>query len=427
MAAPDHRLELRPFRGIRYNPAVVGELGRVLAPPYDVIDDRQRDELERAHPHNVVRLILPVADGAADPYVAAARLFESWLNDGVLLIDDEPALYVYQQRLGETVLQRGLLGAVRIVPLDAGVILPHERVRPGPVADRLALMRAMRGNPEPVLLLYDGGGPATAAMAQAVGEPPTLTAHTPDGVVHEVWTIRDADSLAAIDADLATRRALIADGHHRYTTYGYLRDEIRGAGIGEGPWDFGLALLVDDSVAAPRVDAIHRVIPALPFDEALSRAAKAFSVEFLPHTEVSRALEVLASAPAHSFLVSDGERFALLTDPDADDVASARPDDHTEAWWRLDASIAAVYLMDRLWSVTDGTDDVVAEHDPVTVLRSARQSGGTALFLKPAPLGDIWAVAESGDVMPRKSTLFLPKPRSGVVMRSFAADSSTRT
>ncbi|MBX5447953.1 MAG: DUF1015 domain-containing protein [Acidothermus cellulolyticus] len=419
-----HRLELRPFRGIRYDAARVGDIGRVLAPPYDVIDDDQRRALEAAHPYNVVRLILPRADGDADAYTHAANLLQSWLDRGVLTIDETPSLYVYQQRRAGTVLQRGILGAVTILPLDAGVILPHERVRPGPVADRLALMRAMQGNPEPVLLLYEGGGATSDIVTAVVGTPPLQCADTPDGISHELWAIQDADQLSAISADLTTRRALIADGHHRYTTYGYLRDEMHAAGKGSGPWDAGLALLVDQAAAMPHVEAIHRIIPALAFNDAVQQAAKGFHVHPLDDgTELPEALRTLAERPGPAFLISDGETFALLSDPDANELDAARPAEHGAAWWRLDAAIAAVFLMDRLWSVADGTDEVLAEHDAEAALRFVRRNGGTALFLKAPPLADIWAVARSGDVMPRKSTLFLPKPRSGIVLRTFAADS----
>ncbi|MGH3264499.1 MAG: DUF1015 domain-containing protein, partial [Trebonia sp.] len=246
-------LRLMPFRAVRYAGAG-DELARVIAPPYDVIDEEQRRALEARDAHNVVRLILPrspdeltdrespatrnpaagssasgpsATDTATDKYAAAAATFDRWLSEGVLLVDDEPALYVYQQRRDTTILQRGLFGAVVVQPLDSGVILPHENVRPGPVEDRLSLMRAMRGNPEPIFLLYDGGGRATAISGETVARPPIAATRTDDGVTHELWAITNAADLAAIADDLAARHAMIADGHHRYTTYGYLRDELR--------------------------------------------------------------------------------------------------------------------------------------------------------------------------------------------------------
>jgi uncharacterized protein (DUF1015 family) len=421
-ASPTGTLQLLPFRAVRYNPSV-SDLAAVIAPPYDVIDDDEQAALEAADPHNVVRLILPREPGVpgVDRYAAAAHTFEQWLDDETLLVDDSPALYVYQQTRAGVVLQRGLLGAVVMQPLDGGVILPHENVRTGPVEDRLALMRAMRANPEPIFLLYDGGGAATASSASAVTRLPIALAVTSDGITHELWPITDPRELEAIAADLAPRQAMIADGHHRYTTYGYLRDELHAAGKGAGPWDAGLTLLVDASVATPDIRAIHRVVPNLSLEQALAAAADAFRVVHLdPGVDnVDDALAVLGEHDSPAFLLADGRSFALLLDPHADRLAAVKPVDRTPAWWALDASIASVFVMDSLLGVSDAAGQVEAEHDPAAALRLAQRDGGIALFLKPAPLAGIVAVAEAGDAMPRKSTLFLPKPRSGVAMRAF--------
>jgi uncharacterized protein (DUF1015 family) len=415
-------LQLLPFRAVRYNPSV-SDLAAVVAPPYDVIDDAEQAALEFTDPHNVVRLTLPRDPGipGVDRYAAAAQTFDQWLDDETLLVDDAAALYVYQQSRSGVVLQRGLLGAVVMQPLDGGVILPHENVRTGPVEDRLALMRAMRANPEPIFLLYDGGGAATEISASAVSRDQVAWAVTSDGIKHELWSITDPEQLDAIAADLAGRQAMIADGHHRYTTYGYLRDEMHEAGEGAGPWDAGLTLLVDASVATPDIRAIHRVVPTLSLESALTAAAEAFRVLRLDAAvdNVDDALALLAMHDSPAFLLGDGHSFALLLDPDADRLAAAKPDDRTPAWWALDASVASVFVMETLLGVSDAAGQVEAEHDPEAALRLAQLDGGVALFLKPAPLAGIVAVAEAGDAMPRKSTLFLPKPRSGVAMRAF--------
>ena len=407
---------------MRYNTSV-SDLGAVLAPPYDVIDEGEHERLEASDPHNVVRLILPrdPAGPGITRYDRAAQTFNDWLDDAVLAVDDTPALYVYQQSRAGVVIQRGLLGAVVMQPLDGGVILPHENVRSGPVEDRLALMRAISGNPEPIFLLYDGGGDASSLSAAAVAHPPLASATTPDGVVHELWSITDRGELESIAADLAARTALIADGHHRYTTYGYLRDELHAAGRGAGPWDAGLTLLVDDSVATPDIRAIHRVLPGLSHESAVEAASKAFRAVplDLSSDEVDAALELLARQAGPAFVVSDGRSFTLLCDPDADQLAASRPANRSPAWWALDASIAGVFVMEQLWGVTDVVGVVEAEHDPAAALRLAHDENGVALLLKPAPLAGIFAVARAGEAMPRKSTLFMPKPRSGLVMRAF--------
>ena len=139
-------------------------LAEVTSPPYDVIAQDTAQQLRDADPHNVVRLILPRQDPSrpGEEYHDAARLLADWRREGILVAGDEPALYVYEQRVTGTagqegVLQRGLIGAVRLAPDPARIVLPHEDVMPGPVRGRRQLMEATQANLEPIFLLYEGG------------------------------------------------------------------------------------------------------------------------------------------------------------------------------------------------------------------------------------------------------------------------------
>ena len=216
-------------------------------------------------------------------------------------------------------------------------MLPHENTMAGPVADRLALTEATQANLEPIFLVYDGGGAATQAVAAVAGDPPLASAVV-DGVTHRIWALTDPATLRAIAADLLPRRAVIADGHHRYATYLRHQADRHAAGAGPGPWDRGLALLVDASAYGPQVHAIHRFVPGLSLDDAVSRAAAGFSVQDVPP---SSALAALAAADkAAAFVVTDGDRWVLLTDPSPDLVASTLPAERSAAWRALDVTIA---------------------------------------------------------------------------------------
>ncbi|MFC7099072.1 DUF1015 domain-containing protein [Nonomuraea rubra] len=153
-----------------------------------------------------------------------------WLDTGVLVPDDVPALYVYEQS-GPDVLQRGLIGDVGLADPGQRIILPHEDVFPGPIADRLALMSTTQANLEPIFLLYDGGnGTATQLVDEvAANRRPLISARTEDGLTHRLWAITAPEEIAAINADLHHRQALIADGHHRYATYRVLQRQERAA------------------------------------------------------------------------------------------------------------------------------------------------------------------------------------------------------
>ena len=407
-------LRLLPFRALRF---ATSDPAPLLSPPYDVIDEDERRELEASDPHNVVRLILPRdLDGQpGSAYAAAASLLAAWRSSGVLVPDPTPAVYVYEMEEGES-RTRGLVGAVGLTPPEAGVVLPHENTMAGPVADRLALTEATQANLEPIYLVYSGGGPASQAVAAVDGDPPLASAVV-DGVTHRIWSLTDPAVLHEIAADLLPRRAVIADGHHRYATYLRHQADRHAAGAGAGPWDRGLALLVDASTYGPQVHAIHRFVPGLSLDDAVSRAAAGFSVQDVP---ASSALAALAAADkAAAFVVTDGDRWMLLTDPSPDLVASTLPAERSAAWRALDVTIAHRVLIDRLWQLQDTEDVVGFEHDVPAAVAAAQRTGGVALLLNPTPVEAVAAVAEAGERMPRKSTLFTPKPRTGLLIRAY--------
>lgn len=414
-------LVLQPFRALRY---LATDLASVTSPPYDVIDEADRARLEARSPHNVVRLILPRDPAAGSPadvtrYSSAAALLRSWTAEEVLTLDDGPALYVYEMTVdGQS--SRGLLGAVGLARPEDGIVLPHENTMTGPVDDRLALLRATQTNLEPIFLVYAGGGDTASVIADAVAGAPLVDVTTEDGVRHRLWAISEPDDWARVAADLAPRRATIADGHHRYATYLRYQDERHAAGDGAGPWDHGLAFLVDASSSGPQVHPIHRVIPSLAPVEAVRRAAAGFrTTRFATLDEGAAALAAARSSGA-AFLVVDGDGAVLLDRPDPTELDRAVPRDRSAAWRSLDVTVATEYLIRGLWGLADEEGVVDYAHDVRHAVDAATASGGTALLFNPTPVEAVAAVAAAGDRMPRKSTLFTPKPATGLVLRPLA-------
>jgi uncharacterized protein (DUF1015 family) len=445
------KLELAPFRGVRYARNRRIRLAEVTSPPYDVIARDIEDQLIAADPHNIVRLILPYhAPGRdGDAWQDAAAALHRWQDEKILITERQPALYVYEQAdasrpdAGTAVLQRGLIGALRLVPPDAGVVLPHEDVFPGPVADRLALMEATRANLEPIFLLLDGGrdgessrvaaAPGLGAAGRlveetALGAEPTAETVTDDGVRHRLWAVTDPAALAAVAADLAPRTAVIADGHHRYAAYRELQARRRAAGDGAGPWDFGLCLLVDAAAYRPQVGAIHRVISGLSPATAAEQAKSAASVRALDG-DPARLPEAMAELGAASrdgaapaFLVAGGGEMYLVSDVDQVQVEAAMPG-RSASWRRLSASVLQELLMPRLWGVRDDDARVrIVHNDAAAAIRAADEAAGdvTAAICPPMRAADAFALAHRGERVPRKSTSFGPKPRTGLVIRTFA-------
>lgn len=417
--AATSRLVVRPFRGVRYDPARVSDLAAVTSPPYDVIDPDDATRLEGLDPHNIVRLILPRGHrtDAGSRYSQARAALEQWRSEGVLVRDEAPAFYVYEQS-GPGVLQRGLIAAVDLRDPEDRVILPHEDVMPGPVADRLELMRATGANLEPILLVYAGGGPAAVVIDEVCAGEPLLAATTEDGLTQRLWALTDPAGQARIAADLATRQALIADGHHRYATYRRLQAEHHAAGDGAGDWDLGLAMLVDSRSHPLRVQAIHRVVSGLSLAEALDRARPVFRVREAPGDLAAALAALHGDAARHPFLVTDGSTAALIDDPDPPALDEALPAGaHSDEWRTLDASVLHALLLDRLLDVADASGRISYLHAADAAVRAATRGHGVAILMRPVSTDTVLALAARGERMPRKSTSFGPKPRNGLVLR----------
>jgi uncharacterized protein (DUF1015 family) len=454
---------LAPFRGIRYARDRVSGIANVTSPPYDVINGGILDRLRAADPHNVVRLILPGED--PDSSKAAASLLRDWLSAGVLIRDRMASLYVYEQCAGDSAcLQRGIIGLVRLGSPESAGILPHEGVMPGLVAGRRELMAATQANLEPIFLVYDGAqgdgaagfsgtgvsgtgvsgtgvsGTATEVIDRVAAErAPLVTITTEDGMTHRLWRLSDPAEQAAIATDLAGRRALIADGHHRYAAYLDLQAETRAAGLGAGPWDYGLAFLVDSAAYPPRLGAIHRVLPGLPPGRAAELAKAAFAVQDLPaDLSLDDALGRLAAAGQEgtAFLLAGGPVLRLLSHPDPVQLAASMPTGVSAPWQTLDASVMQYLLLGRLWGIVDSERDVLIDHDAADAVRAVSgdatatdvaergagafaASGGTAVISNPVPFETVIQIAAHGERVPRKSTSFGPKPRTGLVLRTF--------
>ncbi|MGK5549570.1 DUF1015 domain-containing protein [Streptomyces sp. URMC 127] len=414
-------LQLAPFRGLRYVPERVGSLAAVTSPPYDVVvrPDGLR-HLETADPHNIVRLILPQAASAADRHRLAAETLRRWQDEQVLAPDPEPALYVYEQR-GGGILQRGLIGALRLSPREEGVVLPHEDVMPHIVEDRAALMRGTGANLEPLLFSYRGNGSTTGAAAvidRVTATPPLLSTTTDDGYAHRLWSVTDPDNLELIGKDLSQQHALIADGHHRWATYLRLRAEQ----AAPGPWDFGLVLLVDTARYPLRVRAIHRLLHRLPVAEALAAVEGAFRVRTV-EGPLPAALDALAEAseePGNAFVLAGDGRFHLLDRPDPALLARSVPTDRPEAWRTLDATVLHSVLLEHVWRVPDDPEHIGYIHETAAAVKQAERHGGTAVLMHPVKEDVVRELAEQGVTMPRKSTSFGPKPATGLVLRSLA-------
>jgi uncharacterized protein (DUF1015 family) len=239
-----------------------------------------------------------------------------------------------------------------------------------------------------------------------------------DGVRHRLWRVTDAAVLAEVAAAFSGTGAVIADGHHRFAAArAHARTDAGSAGS-----DAVLALVTPMGPGGLRVDPIHRVVPDLSFDAAVTAARGDFRVTDLPLEKaepadvVAAAHRWLAAPEETGFLVTDGRRLLRLTDPSAAVLATVPPE-APAAWRRLDVVLAHHGLLSGVWQRADDPESVLIAHTVEEAVRTAEERAGVALLLRAPSPADVAAVARAGARMPRKSTLFVPKPRTGLVLR----------
>jgi uncharacterized protein (DUF1015 family) len=411
--------DVQPLRALHYDLSVVGALGDVVAPPYDVIDAAQRAALLARSPFNVVAVDLP--EGEPDRYASARELFESWQLQGVVVRDPEPAVWAHTQRYtgpdGVAYTRRGFFCRVRIEEYGPGRVRPHERTHPGPREDRLRLTRATRANMSPIFSLYsDPAGAAWEALQAATAQVPWGEATDADGTVHRLWRVAEEPVIAAVQAATRDAELLIADGHHRYETARAYAQEVGG----EGEHRYVLMCLVALEDPGLTVFPTHRLVKGL--DPARREAlAEALRRDF-ELAEV--AIEELAPPPgegplALGYIDSHAKRplRATLKDQAIADAALAG---FSEAYRRLDTGVLEALLLKGALGLSD--EDISHLHD-FRYARDAREAlelvrGGeydVAFLMRPTPVAQVRDVAGAGENMPPKSTYFFPKLLTGLL------------
>lgn len=405
-----------PFRGLRYDLSVVGDLASVTAPPYDVISPEALGRFERTSPHNIVRLILPRDSAGTDKYTRASETLDAWRSAGVLVRDSEPTITVYEQRFSVAGRERVQLGVLTGVELDQAV-LPHERTRAGPVSDRLRLVRATRANLSPILAVTSGpdeGAREVATRATARG-PDAAFFSSDDGVAHRAWIVSAPAEIESVRRSVGAASVVIADGHHRYQTALDYQAERRAKGDGAGPWDAMLFYLVDAAWHGPALLPIHRVVNR-PAAEILSSVRDAFEIEpAANHDPEALASELearRASGRTYALLNDEGAWWLTVADKAAE--AEALPPDRSPTWRDLDVAVLEHLVFRKLLGGAKADYVHTATEAAETI---ARGEAASAVLLAPPPFESVRVVAEAGEAMPPKSTFFIPKARTGVVIR----------
>lgn len=414
-----------PFRGLRYNPSMVDDVGAVLCPPYDMVTPSIQQALMDRHPLNVIHLEAGEGlDWATDPserYAETARRFEEWLREGVLQQDDEPAYYLMRHGFdlgGQQRSRLGLIACVGIEDYETRQVLPHEFTEAPVVRDRVKLMESVSANISPIMSLYrDADNELAPLFERVMSTTPEVDARDEFGSDAAMWRIADPDDTASIDRFFASRPVFLADGHHRYEASRHYRM----ARHAEGPDSPGRAhnyvmmtlIAFDDPglVVLP----YHRNLAGLS-DGQLARVKERLNEVF--------DCEPIAGLSAEGIVQlvegrgSSGRVMAAL-EPEGAQLLTLRPSAVGDDWGAMAVSEAWVLeekiLRPELGDATLEHLGFLHDHDEAAA-GVADGSLQMAFLMKPFPMDAFEDIVGQGQRLPRKSTFFYPKLPTGLVI-----------
>jgi len=428
--------DIEAFRGIRYNVPKIGALADLVAPPYDVISPRQQDQLYERHPANVVRLILNRQRASDDDerdnrYTRAAEHLRGWREQGTLIEEDEPALYVYHQVFdyaGQTFTRRGFMARMRLSPFGSGQVFPHEQTMPGPKMDRLMLMTTCRANLSQIFGLYpDPSNAAQAVLEESLGDAEPLESVDDLGVTHRMWPVTDQDAIARVADMLAERPVFVADGHHRYETACEYREHVRQVGglTPDHPANFVMTMLIAMEDPGLIVLPTHRLFSGatpLTAEELSAKLGDCFTCNIAAEgakmaDEVWRQIERENDQGLIGLYTAADQQWTLCR---VTDLGRARLDgiagDHNPEWRALGVSILHRLLIEDRLGQTE-----LPKPKYVHLVEEVVEGLGSgdyplAALVMPATVDDVRTLSLMGERMPAKSTYFYPKLLSGLVI-----------
>ena len=412
--------DVQPIRALHYDLAKVGSLDAVAAPPYDVIDAGQRAALLARSPYNAVAIDLPKpfdpadpdSEPSGDPYAEAAERIEAWKADGALVQDSSPSLWALTQDYvapdGSSHSRHGILARVRVEDYETGTVRPHERTHPGPLEDRLLLTRATGYNLSPIFSLSTAD--PWPLVEPSLAPEPWGEATDEAGTVNRVWRVDDPAVQAAVTELLAGAQLLIADGHHRYETARAFRDEVGG----EGPHNYTLMSLTGLDDPGLTVFPTHRLLAGFTLDDLLRELFDVHEIA-LEHLDPA-AEQGVGVFGLYDSVEKRAYRLRLRDLGEVDRRLAGQP----EPYRRLDSAILETLVLKGLAGMSDhdiderrGLEYAKSVDDALRLLEDGPYDAG--FFMRPVPVEQVKAVAETDANMPPKSTYFFPKVMTGMV------------
>lgn len=446
-----------PFRGLRFNPDKIENLEEVVTPPYDVISEEEGARFLGKNIYNMIQLDLrnTSQDSADDTgrYRKARELFEAWLQQGILIRDDRPSMYLYYidytHPSGRKLTRKGLISLVELAQFSEGVVKPHEKTFDSVIGDRMQLMRECRAQFSKVFSVYRDSGQKVISTLEKAREPRPLCALRDHlGNTHTIWRVTDPRAVNTVVRFFAGQPVYIADGHHRYATALEFRRHVLRDNPSlppDSPFNFIMMYLCAAEDPGLSILPTHRLL-SYPGEISADRCAAAMS-EGMHVEEIQGAgresliAETLArmnewamtsADPVFGLYHAGEDRCFLLTlkrsREDYPELAGIE-----KVLRELDVVVLSELLVRRFLGIEPRRiiDGKLISYfsDPdealdVAVKKSVANAHSTPLLflLNPTRVEQVTSVADSGAFMPHKSTYFFPKILTGLMINRLDAD-----
>jgi len=420
--------QIYPFQGFLYNKEIAVDPNNVVTQPYDKTSPAMQDEYYRRSPYNVIRVTLnrEKRDDPDTSYPDAGATFRAWIEQNVLMREEQPAFYPYYQEYaadGRVYSQKGFI-ALLDLKNSGSAIIPHEQTLAAPKRDRLQLMRSLEGNEDLIYMLYDDASLAINRVMDEniAGRAPAIEVTDEFEATHRVWTITEPSALGKIQEVIRSQNLFIADGHHRFeTSVNFMRECEEKGWTPDGVESFDKRMVACfNSAAGVTILATHRLLRDIPdFDaaELLKNLETHFSIERLDSAEQLR--EKMRNERHVFGCYAGGNRFYLLRLNPASLHGSVWRG-HSEAWRELDVSILHTLILEQQLGIDEKklaaqTNIDYARSFDACIQRVADGKYQAAFLLNPTPAEQMQRVAAAGERMPQKSTDFFPKLLTGLV------------
>ncbi len=424
---------VKPFCGLRYDTSVVGDLSKVTAPPYDIISESEQDALIASHKNNIINLELgknfDTDNDENNRYTRAKGYLSDWISSGAMKFEEMCAYYIYEEIFtvaGEEKHLRGIISAVELVPFSEKIVLPHEETLSKAKADRFSLMSETHANFSPIYFLYmDEKKTVNKIMTDVCKSAPDESFKTADGIIHNVWVVKDATLCAEIEESFKDKQLFIADGHHRYETalnFSKTLPDNEGA-------KYVMAFSVEMDDPGLVVLPTHRIVKNLENfseDEVIEKLKNYFDIKKVVSGNVIADAEKMLSENQEisSYVFYTGKDyfyFLSLTDDTA--MAKLLPE-KSSAYCSLDVSVLHTLILDNVFGIdmenmANQKNLVYTKFSEEAVNVVKDNSADCSFLLNGTKVRQIKEVSLNNEKMPQKSTYFYPKLITGVVVNKF--------